>query len=219
MEKKPKKRSLKKTALVLLALSMGIVTVFICNYIVIRSTTGKLFVSAGDTPKYKVGLLLGTSKYLKNGKINLYYRYRIEAAQKLYEEGKIEYILVSGDNGTVQYNEPRAFHKDLVAAGIPEDRIILDFAGFRTLDSIVRAKKVFGQNELIIISQAFHNQRAVYIAQRKGIKAVGFNAQDAYHRHGLSVPFRELLARTMMMADLYLLNRQPKFLGEPIEIG
>lgn len=219
MKNTRKKRFLRKSSLALLVLSAGIAVVLICNTIVVRSTSGKLFGLAENTPKHKVGLLLGTSKYVKNGQINLYYRYRIEAARKLYEEGKIEYILVSGDNGTIQYNEPRTFRKDLVAAGIPEDRIILDFAGFRTLDSIVRAQKVFGQNELIIISQAFHNQRAVYIAQSKGIEAVGFNAQDVTLGYGFKVQFRELLARTMMMFDLYLINRQPKFLGEQIVIG
>lgn len=193
--------------------------ILVCNEVVRRTTSDKLFSRASQTPEYKVGLLLGTSKYLTTGQMNLYYQYRIEAARKLFESGKIEYILVSGDNGTHSYNEPETFRKDLIAAGIPADRIVLDYAGFRTLDSVVRAQKVFGQNELIIISQPFHNERAVFIARNKGIDAVGFNAQDVNLRYGLKVQARELLARAMMMVDLYIINRQPKFLGEPIQIG
>ncbi|MEZ4830016.1 MAG: ElyC/SanA/YdcF family protein [Bacteroidia bacterium] len=204
-------------AFMLLLVATGVV--FVCNYVVVHSTTGKLFSTATHTPHYKVGLLLGTSKYVKTGQVNLYYQYRIEAARKLYAEGKIDYILVSGDNSTMAYNEPRTFRLDLIAAGIPAERIVLDYAGFRTLDSIVRAQKVFGQSELVIISQRFHNQRAVFIAQQKGIEAVGFNARDVNLKYGFKVQLRELLARTMMMIDLYVLNSQPKFLGEPVEIG
>jgi SanA protein len=120
--------------------------------------------------------------------------------------------LVSGDNSQKDYDEPTDFKKDLIAKGIPEDRIFLDYAGFRTLDSIVRAKEVFGQTSITIISQKFHNQRAIYIAKQFGIDAIGFNAKDVYNSH-----FREYLARSKASLDL-VFNVQPKFLGEKIVI-
>ena len=165
-----------------------------------------------NIPKNKVGLLLGASKLAPSGNINLFYKYRLDAAVALYKAGKIDYILVSGDNGRKGYDEPTDFKNDLIAKGIPAERIILDYAGFRTLDSIVRAKEIFGQNAITIISQKFHNERAIYIAQHFGIDAVAFNAKDVY-----KIPVREYLARTKASLDV-MFNVQPKFLGEKIII-
>ncbi|APY07725.1 protein SanA [Winogradskyella sp. J14-2] len=175
-------------------------------------TRHQVYDSVNDIPKNKVGLLLGTGKYAASGTINLFYKYRIDAAVMLYKSGKIEYILVSGDNSRKDYNEPSDFKNDLIAKGIPEDRIFLDYAGFRTLDSVVRAKEIFGQTNFTVISQKFHNQRAVYIAKHFGIDAVGFNAKDVY-----KASFREYLARSKASLDL-VFNVQPKFLGEKISI-
>ncbi len=172
----------------------------------------QVYDSVNAIPKNKVGLLLGTGKYAASGNINLFYKYRIDAVVKLYKAGKIEYILVSGDNSRKDYDEPTDFKKDLIAKGIPEDRIFLDYAGFRTLDSVVRAKEIFGQTSITIISQKFHNQRAIYIAKQYSINAVGFNAKDVYNSH-----FREYLARSKASLDL-VFNVQPKFLGEKIVI-
>lgn len=163
-------------------------------------------------PKNKVGLVLGASKYAPSGNINLFYKYRVEAAVDLYKAGKIDYILVSGDNGRKGYDEPTDFKNDLIEKGVPAERIFLDYAGFRTLDSIVRAKEIFGQNSITIISQRFHNQRAIYIAQHFEIDAVAYNAKDVY-----KTPAREYLARAKASLDL-LFNVEPKFLGDKIVI-
>ncbi|WP_417876801.1 SanA/YdcF family protein [Winogradskyella sediminis] len=163
-------------------------------------------------PKNKVGLVLGASKWAPSGNINLFYKHRVDAAVALYKAGKIDYILVSGDNGRKDYDEPTDFKNDLVANGIPAEHIFLDYAGFRTLDSIVRAKKIFGQNAITIISQKFHNERAIYIAQHNDIDAVAYNAKDVY-----KTPPREYLARTKARLDL-LFNVTPKFLGDKIAI-
>lgn len=167
---------------------------------------------------HKVGLLLGTSKYLSNGNRNLYYQYRIDAAVKLFRAGKVKYILISGDNGTKAYNEPRSMQKDLIAAGIPAERIYLDYAGFRTLDSVVRAKAVFGQKRFVVISQQFHNERALFLAKSHEIEAVGFNARDVNVKYGFKTQVREKLARTKMLLDI-IFGVEPKFYGERIEIG
>ncbi len=137
---------------------------------------------------------------------------------KLFEEGKIDYILVSGDNGSKYYDEPSDFKEELIRRGIPAAQIYLDYAGFRTLDSVVRAKKIFGQERITIISQKFHNERAIYLAEKNGISAIGFNAKDLSGKYGLKTKVREYLARTKAFIDI-LFGVEPKFLGKQITIA
>lgn len=188
-------------------------------HILVEKTTKKLIFSSPETiPSNHVALLLGTNKYLKSGTKNLYYKYRIEAAVKLFKRGKVKYIIVSGDNSRKKYNEPVQMRDDLINKGVPRNRIFLDYAGFRTLDSIVRAKEIFGQTKITIVSQPFHNKRAIFIARNKGIKAVAYNARSVSKRYGWKVHVREALARVKLLIDLYIINKQPKFLGKKIEI-
>ena len=168
-------------------------------------------------PNEKVGLVLGTSKSLRNGSDNPYFFNRIEAAEELFKSGKIKYIIVSGDNSTENYNEPEDMQNELIARGIPKTKIFLDFAGLRTLDSVVRAKEIFGQTSFIIISQRFHNERAVYIAQKKGIEAYGYNAKDVSKKAGFKTNLREYFARVKVFLDL-LCNVEAKFGGPKVVI-
>lgn len=177
----------------------------------------KVFNNTKDIPYNKVGVLLGTSKYLANGQENLFYRYRIAAAVKLYNSGKIKYIVVSGDNGSKYYDEPTTFKNDLIKHGIPASNIFLDYAGFRTLDSVVRAKAIFEQYRFTVISQQFHNERAVAIGKLKGLQVIGFNAKDVKGQSGLKVKIRELLARVKVLVD-EITFKQPKFYGDPVKI-
>ncbi|MBO3097625.1 SanA/YdcF family protein [Gelidibacter pelagius] len=202
---------------ILLIVVLGVVALVSTNYWVIYKAKEDVYSKINDLPKNKVGLLLGTSKYMAKGGINLYYAYRIDAAVALFKAGKIDYILVSGDNGSEYYDEPTTFKDDLIKRGIPEDRIVLDFAGFRTLDSVVRAKEVFGQDAFTIISQKFHNERAIYLAKNFKIDAIAFNAKDVGNLYGLRTRGREYLARVKASIDV-LFNVQPKFLGEKIQI-
>ncbi|WP_299337029.1 ElyC/SanA/YdcF family protein [uncultured Psychroserpens sp.] len=208
---------MKKLKLFLLLIVFLLIALMITNYMVSYQAKGKIYTSTSKIPKNKVGLLLGTAKFLSNGNINLYYTYRINAAVALYKANKIEYILVSGDNGRKTYDEPTTFKEDLIAKGIPEDKIFLDYAGFRTLDSVIRAKEIFGQDSITIISQEFHNERAIYLAKHNNIKAIAFNAKDVQGRYGLKVQLREYLARAKASIDV-LFNVSPKFLGDKIEI-
>lgn len=187
------------------------------NYWITYKTQDQLYDKSSQIPKNKVGLLLGTSKYLSSGSVNLYYAYRIDAAVALFEAEKIDYILVSGDNGSINYDEPTTFKDDLVARGIPEERIFLDFAGFRTLDSVVRANEVFGLSTFTIISQQFHNERAIFLAKHINIDAIAYNAKDVSNSYGFKTKIREYLARTKAAADA-IFNVQPKYLGEKINI-
>ena len=209
---------LKKLLLVFLLFAVALSTaVYFCNRAVIKAAGGKLFSDVDDVPYNKVGLLLGTSKYLANHRLNYYYVYRIDAAEKLYKAGKIKYIVVSGDNGHLDYNEPETMRNDLVNRGVDSADIFLDYAGFRTFDSMVRLREIFGQTTATVISQPFHNERALYIASREGINAVGFNARDVNAASGFHVRVREKLARVKVFLD-YVFQTKPKFLGEKIDI-
>lgn len=206
---------MKKIKIALLLIILIGIGVFTTYHWMSFKTQDLVFDNINDIPKNKVGLVLGTGKYAASGNINLFYKYRIDAAVKLYKAKKIEYILVSGDNGRKDYDEPSDFKNDLIARGIPENKIFLDYAGFRTLDSVIRAKEIFGQTTITFISQKFHNQRAIYIADHYDIKAIGFNAKDPFRSKMTHA--REYLARSKASLDLAF-NVQPKFLGEKIII-
>jgi SanA protein len=188
------------------------------NYKIEKETRAFVTDKIDNLPACKTALLLGTSKILKHQQVNEYFYRRINATVNLYMSGKIKYIIVSGDNSTDNYNEPADMKKDLMKCGIPDSAIYLDYAGFRTFDSVVRAKEIFGQDTIIIISQEFHNQRAVFIAQKIGMVAYGYNAQDVDNSTGLKTRFREFFARLKVFIDIYT-NAQPRFLGEKIKIG
>jgi len=170
-----------------------------------------------DLPKVKVGIVPGTIRYLASGYPNLYFSYRIDAAVELYRSGKISHLLISGDNGIKGYNEPLDMKNALMEKGIPESVITLDYAGFDTYDSMIRAKEVFGQTKFIVISQEFQNERAVYIARRFGIEAHGFNAKDVTQYGGIRTKMRETLARVKAFLEVQL-GVKPRFLGEKILI-
>lgn len=201
----------------LLALFVTLLFIFLIDLWVQTSTSEQIFTSVEEMPKNKVGLLLGTRKMLRSGYINLYYSHRIDAAEKLFKSGKIEFILISGDNSREEYDEPTDMKNDLVERGVPENKIYLDYAGFRTLDSVIRANAIFGQEKFTVISQPFHNERAIFISEKKGLKPIGFNAKDVSNRYGWKVQVREKLARVKMLLDI-IIGKQPKFYGEKIEI-
>lgn len=209
------KKRLFKYGSILLLLIIGF-TIF-CNWKIVSDTKAYVFDEISDVPEQKTGILLGTSKLLKNGSTNQYFTNRIEAAVQLFEQHKIQYIIVSGDNSSKEYNEPKDMKDALMERGIPEDRIILDYAGFRTFDSVIRGKEIFGQTKYIIISQKFHNQRAVYIARKNGIEAYGYNAEDVKSYGGFKTKVREVFARNKVFID-QMIGQKPKYLGEKIEI-
>lgn len=182
---------------------------------------GEEFVYADldDVPRRDVGVVLGTSRFISTGRENSYFTYRIDAAEELYNSGKITKILVSGDNADVSYNEPLAMQNALIDRGIPSEDIVLDYAGFRTLDSVVRAQEVFQQSEFVVISQPFHVERALYIARIYNIPAVGYAAEDVSVSRSIRIQAREVLARGQAWIDVNILNRQPKFLGEEIDVN
>jgi SanA protein len=196
-----------------------IISLFICNSWVNRSTRSKIYTDIEKIPANDVGLLLGANKKSRRGNINLYFANRIDAAVNLFRAGKIKHIIVSGDNHIKEYDEPTDMKNSLVALGVPDSCITLDYAGFRTLDSVVRCKDIFGQKKVTVISQEFHNQRAVFIAKYYGIDAVGFNAKDVPSKYSVRTMLREYFARLKAVLDLYVLKTDPKFQGEQVEIA
>ncbi len=213
--KKFVKHSLLIGFLLIILLSFGIM---FSHYWIEWQTEDRLYSDIDEVPAKEVALLLGASKYIVGGQINLYYRYRMEAAAKLYHAGKIKHILVSGDNNTKYYNEPIEMKKSLMELGVPAKSITLDYAGFRTLDSVVRAKEIFSQQDIMVVSQAFHNKRALFISDFYQIQAIGFNAKDIPLAWGMKTRVREYFARFKAVLDLYILKTQPKFLGEKVKI-
>ena len=206
-----------KLSILTIVILSPLVLVFLSNFIIEQNTKTKTYSDVLKIPKNSVGLVLGTSKLLKTGKPNLYFQHRVDAAYELFTHGKIDYILVSGDNSSLSYDEPTDFKIALVKMGIPENKIFLDYAGFRTLDSVVRAKDVFGLTSVTIISQKFHNERAIYLAEKRGIEAIGYNAIGIVGRSGLKTNIREYFARVKVFIDI-LFGVKPKFLGKKIII-
>lgn len=207
-----------KLYLTIVVLVLVIVSLRVCNDMIIKETQASIFDNADSIPKNRVGLLLGTNKVLRNGNENPYFKYRIDAAAKLYQAGKIDRIIVSGDNSRKDYNEAEYMRADLIAQGVPDSCIYLDYAGFRTFDSMLRCKEIFGQTKYTVISQRFHNERAIFIANHEGMDVVGYDARDVGRAFGFNVMMRERLARVKVFLDLYVLGTQPKFLGERVEV-
>ncbi len=168
-------------------------------------------------PSVDAALVLGCSPRIE-GRPNLFFTHRMKAAAQLYHAGKVKALIVSGDNGTVDYDEPTAMKEALIKLGIPERVIHCDYAGFRTLDSVVRALSVFSQRRFIIVSQRFHNERAVFIGRKRGMEAYGFNAEDVQGSAGWKTHLREYLARLQACLDVCVLNTQPKFGGPPVPL-
>jgi len=196
-----------------LLIILGVVTLYSIDRYV--STFGDMYTHIKEVPQKNAALLLGTAKYARGGGQNYFYTYRIRAAVALWKAGKVKAIVVSGDNGTKYYDETTTMYEDLVNAGVPAKYISKDYAGFRTLDSVLRAEAIFDLKDYIIISQKFHLERALFIAKAKGQKAIGFVAKDipgtaAAYR----MKVREYLARAKAFLDVYILHTEPKFYGK-----
>ena len=192
--------------------------VYYAKYEIDTVSQGKVYNSIEEVPERKIGLVLGCSKYLSNGRKNLYFQQRIDAAKELYFSDKVKFLLVSGDNSTKYYDEPTTMKKDLIALGVPGNKIYCDYAGLSTLDSVVRTKEVFNENQFIVISQGFHVRRAIYLGLAHDIDLIGYAPQGVSGLGSLKTELRECLARGKALLDVKFLNRQPKFLGEPVII-
>lgn len=197
----------------------GVLLVLAAETFIDIAASGRIYDDIAKIPKRRVGLVLGTGKYVAVGRGNLFYSHRIAAAADLFNAGKVGFLIVSGDNGRKTYNEPDIMKRDLIARGVPEEKIYCDYAGFRTLDSMIRAKKIFGLDEVTVISQKFHCQRAIFLAQNNGLDAIGFEAKAVEGSEATRTIVRERIARMVAVLDAKILHRGPRYLGPPIVIG
>lgn len=202
--------------LLLIPLAAGLFALWADRHVE-QSAAGRVYSDLDALPYRPVALVLGTSKYSR-GRLNSFYVGRMRAAAELYHAGKVDGILVSGDNGTASYNEPAEMAADLIALGVPAGHITADYAGFRTLDSIYRAGDVFDLDSYTVVSQPFHIERALYLADQKGHDAIGYAARGPQGYWGQRIRAREVLARAKAVLDVELLHVGPRYLGEPVYV-
>ena len=196
--------------------ALGVGLIFGCEWRIAKVAEGRCVNEVNALAEMPVAVVLGTSARLADGRANLFFLPRMEAAAALFKAGKVKALIVSGDNGTQGYDEPTEMKRVLVQMGVPEAKIVCDYAGFRTLDSVVRAKEVFGQQRVIFVSQRFHNARAIYLARAFGIEAWGLNAADVPVALSVKTFLREKLACVKAVLDVNVLGTRPKFLGEKV---
>lgn len=210
----------KKIISIVIAIITSLILIPICFYKFVESKTAdRLYDDTKSIPYNEVGMVLGTNPKTKYGNNNPYFYYRVDAVEKLYKAKKIKFVLISGDNKTKDYSEPDVMRSILIKRGIPADVIYIDYAGFRTLDSVVRAKNIFGQTKMTVISQKFHNERSIVLGEWQDMELVGFNAKDVeVKRSKYKIMIREGYARVKLYLDM-LVGKKPHFGGEPIKIA
>ncbi|CAM2958746.1 SanA/YdcF family protein [Rariglobus hedericola] len=199
-------------------LILGVAFVVFSNLRITRSHRDQLYTLVEETPERETALVLGANATLRSGRPNPHFVNRMDAAAALYHAGKVRRLLVSGDNSRADYDEPAMMKNALISRGVPASAIVCDYAGFRTLDSVIRARDVFGLTACTIVTQRYHNARALEIARAHGIDAIGFCATDTHFRYSVRTELREVVSRTVAVLDLYVWNKQPRFSGprEPL---
>lgn len=212
-------KKLRKILVLAAALSLvgGALCVY-ASYAINRSAAERLFSAVEAVPRTQVALVLGCSPKLSNGQSNPFFENRMQAAALLWKSGKCSRLLVSGDNHTLSYDEPTAMLRRLTQLGVPEEAVVLDYAGFSTFDSIARARDVFGLDRVCVVTQADHAKRALFLAEHMGIEASAYEAKEVGFRDGIRTRLREVLARARAILDVSVLNRKPHFLGPRIQI-
>lgn len=197
---------------------LALLAVFLSHSLVRSAAEGRIYSDVSEISDFSAALVLGTSRYSRSGTPNRFFIARMDAANELIEAGRVRVLVVSGDNAHRSYNEPAAMMAALQDRGISADRLIPDYAGFRTLDSVLRMQSVFQQDRFVIVSQRFHVERAIFIAAAHGIDAYGYAAEDAAGMAQLSVQVREYAARVQAVLDVYMFGTEPRFQGPSLPI-
>lgn len=210
-----KRLALSALYLVLISFALLSAITLVANIVVINSESLGVYDDVANTPEIPVAVVLGTTKRAVGGGVNPFFARRIEAAAELYKAGKVKHILVSGDNRHKSHNEPVDMLNSLIALGVPAEAVTLDYAGFRTLDTVYRAKKVFKLDKVLLVTQRYHAYRTLYLAEKAGLQAAAFAAGDPKESTLVAAEVREYAARVKAVIDVYILRKQPHFLGEP----
>ncbi len=201
----------------LVLLTVGILIVVGCNVWVNRVTEPYIFTNSSQMTALPTGLVLGTSKRVRDGNENMFFKYRIQAAAKLYHEGKVRHLILSGDNSSRYYNEPSDMKNELLKLGVPQSAMTLDYAGQNTLQSVVRCHLLYNRDSVVVISQEFHSARAVFIARHYRFPFIAYAAQDVPWHSAVKIRFREYLARPKAILDIYLLQQEEKIFADDEE--
>jgi len=207
----------------LLMLGIGLVfaavaAALLCNVIVLDGAQDFVRTADGAPTGTQAVIVLGA--YVRpNGSLSPALRERLDTGLDLYQKMIAPKILVTGDHGTVKYNEVQAMKDYLLSKNVPEQDIFMDHAGFDTYDSIYRARDVFGVKRAIVVSQDFHVPRVVYIGRALGLEVYGVNSTGGYYPWWYGVVIREWFARVKAMLDVDILHPLPKFLGPAIDIA
>ena len=210
---------LRRVTLLLAVGFLGLAGVLaLANWWVLRHAKGRIVHRVERLDTYDVGLVLGTAPKLRGGWSNPFFEARMDAAAMLYREGKVRHLLVSGDNGQEDYDEPTAMRDALVSRGVPADAVTLDYAGFRTLDSIERARSVFGLKNIVIVTDDFHLPRALFLARAKDLAAIGYRPEPVPWKWSKKTRTREMVSRVKACLDIYVLRTKPRFRGPREEI-
>ena len=204
-------RRLRRWLLAIAVVLLGLVALI--NNWVINNTYAYIYDDWSLLPDNEVGLVLGTSNRTRSGAPNPQFYSRVHAAAQLYQLGKIKRIIVSGANPDSTYNEPRTMRRELVKSGVPPAAIYMDFAGFRTFDSVARAQVVFGLDKVTIITQRYHAYRAVFVAKKLHLQVAAYAAPSDDIGPFTRTMLREVMARVRVVLDIYVLHTEPKFLG------
>ena len=213
-----KKSRLPRPLRILAWSALGIVLVIIaCNCWLLAANRTRIFSTGTDVPVRAVAIVLGTSPRVGRWK-NSFFEGRMDTAAQLWRAGKVRHLLVSGDNSRNDYDEPTAMRDALLTRGVPARAITLDYAGFRTLDSLVRAREVFGLRDLIIVTDDWHQPRAIFLAAAAGLDALGVSSAELPWSMSGKTRVREWLSRVKAVADVCVLRTKPKFLGQPVAL-
>jgi SanA protein len=188
-------------------------SVIAINVWIFQSAKSYVFTNPDDLPVNDIGLVLAARVRIRGGRISPYFVGRNEAAAKLYHAGKVKKLLLSGESRANGYNEPAEMKASLLKLGVPESAMTLDSSCKRTLDSIVRAREVFGLNRLTIITDDFHTSRALFLSRYYGIDAVAFSSARIPLETSMGNRAREWLARVKAVLDVYILHTRPEASG------
>jgi SanA protein len=198
---------------------LGVLVIAGANGWILTRVSDRIFKSAATTPVNDVALVLGTSRVAADGvSANPFFHGRLDAAAELYRMGKVKHLLLSGDNSRTGYDEPAWMRDELVKRGVPNSAMTLDYAGFRTLDSMARANLVFGLSRCTIVTDDFHLARALFLAQAEGVEAVGCQSVPVPWKRSMKTRIREFASRTIACLDVYVLHTKPHFCGPSVEL-
>lgn len=192
---------------------LALVVLTVLNVLMVRHYAAFIATQPAQLQTSDTGLVLGTSSWSLNGKPSEHFAGRMDAAASLFHAGKVRRLLLSGANPTIHYNEPQRMREALQDRGVPDQALVLDYAGRRTLDSVRRARDVFGASKIVIVSQPYHLYRALFLADSDGLHAQGLAADGPPLAERWRTEYREVLARLLAVMDIYILDTKPHFPG------